>query len=135
MTINSFINYSHIYTSIIDLYNNFRYEIKKPFREGGYGNIFSAFDNKEKREVVIKKIDKSQINEEIFNREINAMKEVNCQYSVEIYDYYWDKNYYYIVMEKCDEDLFDYLEKNEGMSESKIKEILLELNVAFKKCI
>ena len=133
MTIHRFINYSHIYESIIDFYIDFRYEIKKPFKKGGYGNIFLAFDNKEKREVVIKKIDISLINEEKFNREINSMKEVNCQYSVEIYDYYWDKNYYYIVMEKCDENLFDYLQKNEGMSESKIKEILLELNVAFKK--
>ena len=60
MTIDRFINYSHIYASIIDLYNDFRYELKKPFGEG-YGNIFLAFDNKEKREVVIKIIDKSQM--------------------------------------------------------------------------
>ena len=60
------------------------------------------------------------------------MKEIKCQNSVEIYDNYSDDNFYYIVMEKCDGDLFDYLEKNEGFSESKIKGILLELNVAFK---
>ena len=86
MTIHRFINYSHIYESIIDFYIDFRYEIKKPFKKGGYGNIFLAFDNKEKREVVIKKIDKSLINEEKLNREINSMKEVNFQYSAEIYD-------------------------------------------------
>ena len=28
--------------------------------------------------------------------------------------------------------LFDYLEKNEGFSESKIKDMFLELNIVFK---
>ena len=60
------------------------------------------------------------------------MKEVNCKYSVEIYDYYSDDNSYYIVMEKCDGDLKELLEKNKGFQESKIKKILLELNEAFK---
>ena len=109
-----------------------RYEIKKEFQKGGFGNIFLAYDNKEKREVVIKKIDKNKLKEEIFNREIKTMKEIKCDYSVEIYDYYIDNNYYYIVMEKCDGDLFDLLENKKGFSESEIKTILLQLNVALK---
>ena len=109
-----------------------RYEIKNELQKGGFGNIFLAYDNKEKREVVIKKIDKNKIKEEIFNREIKAMKEIKCDYSVEIYDYYNDNNYYYIVMEKCDGDLFDLLENKKGFSESEIKTILLQLNVALK---
>ena len=109
-----------------------RYEIKKEFQKGGFGNIFLAYDNKEKKEVVIKKIDKNKIKEEIFNREIKTMKEIKCDYSVEIYDYYNDNNYYYIVMEKCDGDLFDLLENKKGFSESEIKTILLQLNVALK---
>jgi serine/threonine protein kinase len=60
------------------------------------------------------------------------MKEIKCDYSVEIYDYYNDNNYYYIVMEKCDGDLFDLLENKKGFSESEIKTILLQLNVALK---
>jgi len=60
---------------------------------------------------VIKKINKNNIKEETFNREIKTMKEIKCDYSVEIYDYYNDNNYYYIVMEKCEGDLFDLLEK------------------------
>ena len=60
------------------------------------------------------------------------MKEIKCDYSVEIYDYYNDDNYYYIVMEKCDGDLFDLLKNKEGFTESEIKTILLQLNVALK---
>ena len=60
------------------------------------------------------------------------MKEIKCDYSVEIYDYYNDNNYYYIVMEKCDGDLFDLLKNKKGFSESEIKTIMLQLNVALK---
>ena len=69
---------------------------------------------------------------ETFNREIKTMKEIKCDYSVEIYDYYNDDKYYYIVMEKCDGDLFELLENRKGFSESEIKTILLQLNVALK---
>ena len=61
-----------------------------------------AKDNKEDREVVIKKIEKERLDDEKFSREITAMKELKCEYSVEIYDYFIDNNYYNIVMEKCD---------------------------------
>ena len=109
-----------------------RYTIKKNFNKGGFGNIFLGFDNKENREVVIKKIDKAQIKDDKFNREIIAMKELKSEYSVEIYDYYNDDNFYYIVMEKCDGDLKDLLDKKKGFSTTEIKSILLQLNEVFK---
>jgi len=110
-----------------------RYEIKTNLhKEGGFGNIFLAYDKKENREVVIKKINKNKINGEIFEREIKAMKEIKCEHSIEIYDYYNDNNYYYIIMEKCDEDLLDLLEFKKGFSEEEIRNIFLQLNQAFK---
>ena len=60
------------------------------------------------------------------------MKEIKSDNSVEIYDHYSDDNYYYIIMEKCDEDLSDLLEKKKLFSESEIKTIFLQLNKAFK---
>ena len=86
------------------------------------------------REVVIKKIQKSEAEEKFFNREIEIMQEMkDCKYSCQYYDHYSDNDYYYIIMEKCDGDLFDLLEKNKsGFSESKIKDILLQLNEVFK---
>ena len=62
-----------------------------------------------------------------------AMKEIKCKNSVEYYNHYDDEKCYYIVMEKCDEDLNDFLKRNKhGLSESMIKDILLQLNEAFK---
>ena len=61
------------------------------------------------------------------------MKKIKCKNSVEYYDSYSDKDFYYIVMEKCDEDLSKLLERNKGgLSDEMIKNILLQLNEAFK---
>ena len=106
----------------------------KSLGKGGFGAVSLYFDNISKREVVIKKINKSGKDEELrFYREINAMKNLKCLNSVEYYDYYSDNNFYYIVMEKCDEDLESYMQKNKhGLQEYQIKDILLQLNEAFK---
>jgi serine/threonine protein kinase len=86
------------------------------------------------REVVIKKIKKSEDEEKFFNREIEIMQEMkDCKYSCHYYDHYSDNDYYYIIMEKCDGDLKNLLDQNKnGFSESTIKNILLQLNEAFK---
>jgi len=60
------------------------------------------------------------------------MKEIKNDYSVFIYDYYNDYNYYYIVMEKCDGDLYDLLKEKKSFSESEIKKIFIQLNKALK---
>ena len=106
----------------------------KSLGKGGFGEVSLYFDNISKREVVIKKIIKSGQKEELqFYREINSMKSIKCPYSVEYYDYYSDNNFYYIVMEKCDEDLESYMQKNKhGLPDYQIKGILLQLNEAFK---
>ena len=61
-----------------------------------------------------------------------AMKNIKCKNSVEYYNHYDDDEYYYIVMEKCDEDLESFIKEKGEISESMIKEILTQLNKAFK---
>ena len=106
----------------------------KSLGEGGFAAVSLYFDNFLKREVVIKKIIKSGKDEELrFYREINALKNIRSPYSVEYYDYYSDNNYYYIVMEKCDEDLTNFMKRyKNGIPDPTIKVILLQLNEAFK---
>ena len=61
------------------------------------------------------------------------MKKIKCKNSVEYYNHFVDKDFYYIVMEKCDEDLKSLIKRNKsGISDEKIKNILLQLNEAFK---
>jgi serine/threonine protein kinase len=103
--------------------------------KGGFGNVSLYYDNISKKEVAIKKIIKTgkERDELRFYREIYAMKSIKCPYSVEYYDYYSDNDFYYIVMEKCDGDLKSYLKKfKDGLSDSVIKGILLQLNEVFK---
>ena len=111
-----------------------RYAFKKLLGGGGFGEATLYYDNISKKEVVIKKIPKSEKDEESrFYKEINAMKNIRSPYLVEYYDYYSDNSYYYIVMEKCDEDLSSFMEKyKSGIPDSTIKGILLQLNEAFK---
>jgi len=109
-----------------------RYQIIKPLgKSGGFGNIFLGYDQEKARDVIIKKIDKLKTKQELFNREINNMKKLKCINIVEYYDHYIDNDYYYIIMEKCDEDLNDYIEKNGPLSDLMIKNILIQLNEAF----
>ena len=61
------------------------------------------------------------------------MQLCHCENSVEIYDYYDTKDEFVIVMELCDDTLLNVLANTEnGFSVAKIKEILLQLNNAFK---
>ena len=69
-----------------------------------------------------------------FNRELNNMKICYCPYSVEIYDFYDTEKEFIIIMELCDENLFDLLcKKPYGFSSQEIKGIFSQLNVVFKK--
>ena len=62
------------------------------------------------------------------------MKKMNeCSNSCHYICNFQDKDYYYILMEKCDGDLTDLLKiYNNGLPELLIENILLELNNAFK---
>ena len=60
------------------------------------------------------------------------MINIKCENSVEYFNHFDDDEYYYIVMEKCDEDLEKFIQEKGAISESMIKEILSQLNKAFK---
>ena len=109
-------------------------------------------DNKEIL-VAVKKIKKERIKEDLkedlcttiitkedfkpniekFNKELMYMKLCHCENSVGIYDYYDTKDEFVIIMELCDDTLLNLLAQTEsGFSVEKIKDILLQLNNAFK---
>ena len=64
------------------------------------------------------KVDKTKITNEIFNREVKALKEVKCKYSVEMYDNFNDDKFYYAtIITIYKKNVFEYAclndEKNE----------------------
>ena len=68
-----------------------------------------------------------------FNKEIKNMEICQCENSVKIYDFFDTEKEFIIVMELCDKNLLDILiEKEKGFNAEEIKNILLQLNNAFK---
>ena len=61
------------------------------------------------------------------------MEICQCENSVKIYDFFDKEKEFIIVMELCDKNLFDILlEREKGLNAEEIKNILLQLNNAFK---
>ena len=142
-----------IYVYRLDYKNKYAdIKISKTIKENIYSNVYKA--EYEGNEVAVKKIKKDQLKEDLkeslcideinedvfreeiikFNRELENMKMCHCENSVEIYDYFDEEKEFVIVMELCDNNLFKELAKTKnGFSAKEIKEILLQLNNAFKK--
>ena len=142
-----------IYVYRLDYKNKYAdIKIKNTIKENIYSNVYKA--EYEGNEVAVKKIKKDQLKEDLkeslcideineddfreeiikFNRELENMKMCHCENSVEIYDYFDEEKEFVIVMELCDNNLFKELAKTKnGFNAKEIKEILLQLNNAFKK--
>jgi len=96
---------------------------------GKYGEVYK---------VALKKIRKTNYsNESEFINEINILKKLNGEYSVEYFGYFETKNEYNIIMELCDGNLRDVLNKykklNKGLPPNLIKKILKQLNIVLKR--
>ena len=142
-----------IYVYRLDYKNKYAdIKIIDTIKENIYSNVYKA--EYEGNEVAVKKIKKDQLKEDLkeslcideineddfreeiikFNRELENMKMCHCENSVEIYDYFDEEKEFVIVMELCDNNLFKELAKTKnGFNAKEIKEILLQLNNAFKK--
>ena len=138
-------NYSKINYEIIETIkdNMFTSVYKAKLLNQIYGNKYVAvkkiFKDRIKNDMKLSKmkvITEEDFKSEIikFNREIENMKNCYCENSVEIIDYYDNEKEFIIIMELCDDTLFDILCKTEkGFSAQEIRKILLELNNVFKR--
>ena len=103
---------------------------------GAYGTVYRAIDKRNGLYVSIKEIVKEKFNkpEELLQREVEIMKKIKCENSVNVIDVIEKKEYYYIIMEYCEYNLVDYINKKRGkpFSIKEIKEVLTQLNNTFK---
>ena len=106
-----------------DIINNNKFTFIKKIGKGGFGNvnlILNNLDNKyyALKEIEIKKVD----NINILKNEINILSKFNCDNIIKYYDSYKDNNKFYILMEYCDGNLKDfinkYIENNELIEEN-----------------
>ena len=102
--------------SKLKIYNN-RY-IKKigaePLGSGGFARIYHIEDLKTHIDYAMKEIlvtEEGEIKENDLKREINIMKDVKSENSIKIFDCFKENYNYYIIMEKCDNNLYNLIEK------------------------
>jgi serine/threonine protein kinase len=125
--------------------------------QGAYGNVYKGEEKKETKELrAIKIIDLNRMRENLLNSfELNEIEEQIQSYingfikeyeimyicsnnninSVKCYEYFINKDYFVIIMELCDKNLFELLaikERNKGFNVKEIFEILNQLNNTFK---
>ena len=116
----------------------------EPISNGSYGNIYHIRDKKVKTEYVLKKLRKEDpkkpnkrgtTDEKTFKNEINFLTNVKGTNLVNIFDYYdnIDEEFYYIILEKMENDLTTMLEENKkGMTSRLIRKIFSQINSGLK---
>jgi len=145
------INFGYLLKNIIT-----DYIIKKNYKEsdfknikllssGLFGNIYSAYSIKDKKEVCLKKInlEKMKLNYQMnelndykndINNEIEILQTLNfTDNSVEYYGNYDNENEKVIVMEKCDKNFKEYIkETGKALTIKEIQKEFLGLNKLFR---
>jgi len=118
-------------------YKNY-YEKKDEIGSGGYGTVYKVInrETKEIRAIKIMKINEDEtifmnhMNNELKNMKICSNENIN---SVKLYECFHFKNKFAIVMELCDDNLQNILDKKkEGFTYEEIYNIMNQLNNTFK---
>jgi serine/threonine protein kinase len=107
------------------------YCLLKKIGGGNYGDVFSG-----SLEIAIKRIPKKLVEKQNLYQELDREREIltKCKSKniVKLYDYIENEKYYDFLLEKCDTDLSKILKEKKKFSISQIKNIMNQLNNAFK---
>ena len=131
--------------NLVNLYNDKSFSNLKLISSGSYGDIYSAYSIKDKIEVCLKKIniEKMKLNYESNNLE-NYQKDLDNEInildilsdnknSVKFFGNYDNENEKIIVMEKCDQNLYEFIKKRgKALTVEEIKLKFEGLNELFK---
>ena len=116
-----------------------KYGVLQELGRGTFGIVYKIKNNKDGKLYAMKRILKSKILRntylnQAFWKEIQIMKTLSCENSVQFIDFFQSINNYNVLMDLCNEDLYKYLKtKNSGLPIEEVKNILLQLNNVFKK--
>ena len=129
------------------IYDDNNFKDYKLLASGAYGNIYSAYSKIDKIYLCLKHINinnmKSNFEKLGFKRsyknyldnEIKLLKIFSCyENSLKYYGNYDNKDEKIIILEKCDEDLENYMiNRNESLNIEEIRQIFKGLNIVFKE--
>jgi len=115
-----------------------KYQQIKIIKPGPFGTLFEVSEiNNDKEHFALKMMAKESIDE--YENEIKVMKKIKSKYIIELKDNFYDEKNkgYCIVMELCDGDLRDILNKYKpkGLPLDVINKIFIQLNDALKAMI
>ena len=115
--------------------------------KGGYGTLYNAYSKKDEINICLKKIDINLMEHNYNNNlypEKNCIKDINNEIEIlKLLSFHKNSVKYFgnyqiikektIVMEKCDEDLEEFLKKkNSAFNTDEIKKIFIDLNELFE---
>ena len=110
-----------------------QYEIIEPIDEGAFGEVYKIKEKSSNDIYALKKIRIKNNNSQIIEKEIQMLLiMMKSQYSVKLFDSFSDKYYYYLILELCDGTIEEEVGKEKGFKIIKIKEVMRQLNEAFK---
>uniref|UniRef100_A0AC34QUY2 Protein kinase domain-containing protein n=1 Tax=Panagrolaimus sp. JU765 TaxID=591449 RepID=A0AC34QUY2_9BILA len=116
-----------------------RFEITKKLGSGTYGKVSLAYDHKFDREVAVKLIKKSAIENKQdlvrIRREIRIMSALNHPNIIQIFEVFENKDKIILVMEYASGgELYDYVSKNGSLPESEARRIFRQITSAVLYC-
>lgn len=115
-----------------------KYKIIKEIGNGSFGKVFLVENVQNNEFYALKRLKREEIIKSnylysAYWKELEVMKECECENSVRLIENFVTNQNLNIVMELCDEDLEKWIDKYKGnVSENIIKSILIELNNTFK---
>uniref|UniRef100_A0A1I7YBU1 Protein kinase domain-containing protein n=1 Tax=Steinernema glaseri TaxID=37863 RepID=A0A1I7YBU1_9BILA len=116
-----------------------RFEITKKLGSGTYGKVSLAYDHKTDREVAVKLIKKSAIENKQdlvrIRREIRIMSALHHPNIIQIYEVFENKDKIILVMEyACGGELYDYVSTHGSLPEAEARRIFRQITSAVLYC-
>lgn len=116
-----------------------RFEITRKLGSGTYGKVSLAYDHKTEREVAVKLIKKSAIENKQdlirIRREIRIMSMLNHPNIIQIYEVFENKDKIILVMEYASGgELYDYVSKFGSLPEGEARRIFRQITSAILYC-
>lgn len=112
-----------------------KYEVSKQIGKGGQGLVFLVMENKSKQTFAMKVVPKtsSSIAEAEIQKQLQNIYHLDHPYEIShanivpLIDSFQDEKSIYMVMELCQHDLYNYVQKHKTISEKEILDIFRQI--------
>ena len=121
----------------IILNNRYSYDPnpKNRLGKGAFGFVFRGIDLQTNEEIAIKFLQIDMLQDEYLKkalqRELQIQKLCECKYSTRLIDNFVHENFIYLILELCDGDLENELQRNGPFDVNKLRTVLTQLNQVF----